>query len=609
MSAPPTNGRAGWIHGKTVSDGIVNQLSVSSMQKAELCLRRWVYAYIHGYKDPETDATRRGVIKHAEVEKFLRTGSRAGLSSQVLSGMFMIPEPGPDLDIEWDILQRKDVQMELTAANSKALLLNAPLKAAGIPVAGFIDLKHARGTNKGTTDITQAKDPPGTIEVIDWKFPGNMNNAKPGHELIKTIQMAGYGKYIFNTEPDAKLVRLSHGYMPVKGRPAKTTVLVDRDQVEKAWESVEGLAGLIRDAAKETNPDLVDHNTRSCRAFGKDCPAMKVCKAGGHDSLSEIVGIVSAAEQLEIEPSPGESPNMSSLADQLRKKKEAAAKTAPAKDAAAVKAEMLKIARDEANAKFPGVMKIVAAITALGVGMPQLEGELAKAIGLLSEPSQEVDVFKGEGELGEYSCDSIESLQGLLDEATQLLAEGEATKTEEAPPETSAKTEEAAASAIDNAAAEAPKKPRSKGKKKDAPTESAPPTTPAVTVETATIGDSTSPVEAPSDGQFFFYVDCIPSVPFKSFWPVVHDAMDYLAAKLSEEEKKTVPDARLGDPNGKAGFGKWKPLISTYLKMNETPTSGHWVLDGAQGELAQEVVAAMREICDRNGGVFIRGTR
>lgn len=607
MSPPATNGRAGWIHGKTVSDGIVNQLSVSSLQKAELCLRRWVYAYVHGYKDPETDATRRGVIRHAEVEKFLRTGSRAGLSAQVMSGMFMIPEPGPDLDVEWDILQRKDVRMELTAANSKALLLNAPLKAAGIPIAGFIDLKHARGTNKGTTDVTQAKDPPGTIEVLDWKFPGNMNNAKASHELIKTIQMAGYGKYVFNTEPDAKLVRLSHGYMPVKGRPAKSTVLVDRDQVEKSWESVEGLAGLIRDAAKETNPDLIDHNTRSCRAFGKDCPAMKVCKAAGHDSLSEIVGIVAAADELEIEPSPGETPPMSSLAEQLRKKKAAAESSKDStKD---VKSEMLKIARDEANAKFPGVMKTVAAITALGVGMPQLEGELAKAIGVLSDPpQQDIDTMKGEGELGEYACSTFDELKALLEEAAALLADAEpapATPTE--PP---AKVEEVAANAIDEAASDAPKKKtRGKGAKKDpggeaTATDAAAKETSVKAEETSSSGAATSP---PTE-MLYFYVDCIPSVPYQSFWPVVFQAMNALAAKLSEDEKKIVPDPRLGDPNGKAGFGRWKPLISTYLKAN-APKSGHWVLDGTYGEQAQEVAVAMREICDQLGGVFVRGMR
>lgn len=300
---------------------------------------------------------------------------------------------------------------------------------------------------------------------------------------------------------------------------------------------------------------------------------------------------------------------MSSLADQLRKKKAAADANKDTKD---VKAEMLKIARDEANAKFPGVMKVVENIVALGVGMPQLEGELAKAVGVLSDPPQQnVDTFKGEGELGEYACATAEELQQLLEEATALLNESAQTS-EPTPAETSKPADETAASAIDEAASDTPKaKGRGKGKKKDqggVTADAAVEKTPTNAGETSSGATTSTPAAVSSDEKLHFYVDCIPSAPFQSFWPYAFAAMNALAAKLSEEEKKQIPDPRLGDPNGKAGFGRWKALISTYLKAN-APKSGRWVLDGTYGELAQEVVVAMREICEQTGGEFVRGTR
>lgn len=613
--------QGGWIHGKTVVDGEVQFLSVSSMQKAELCLRRWWYDYIGGYKDPPSKATERGTKCHAEVAKYLTTGSRAGLSSLVLSGMHMIPEPGDDLCVELDVLTRPEVQVEFSRANSRALLLNAPLKAAGIPITGAIDLLHARGTNKGVVNIEETLDPEGTVEVIDWKFPGKMDNAKAEHELIRTIQMSGYGKYVFNVMPDAKLVRLSHGYIPLKGRARKVTALHDRDEIERAWESTEVLAGSIRDAARETNPDLIDANTRSCRAFGRDCPAKGVCRAAEHDSLSEIVGIVAAREELGTTGEPDVMTN--SIVAQLKARqaaqRQAASSDAPKKTLTLkkqepkpdVKAEMQKLAREEAAAKFPGLMELFDEIRGLGVGSPKITGDMAKAMGALSDPFAEIAEVPGEGELAEYSFSTLEELQECKRQVIALLAEegGEAPpEQDEAPPA----EETAASAAIEETAAEAPKKTRTR-KKKDQGGEAADAAAEKTSPNVVAPRTGGSEVAATAGtGAVNLYLNCVTNFPTTPLHPIVQEIMDILArqseATHTLEDGTVIPtDVRLSDPNGKAGFGRWKAFLSTYIRNHDIPP-GDYSYE-TYGEVGQEVAYAMQEVCARTGGKFVRGTR
>lgn len=225
---------------------------------------------------------------HAEIAQYLRTGVK-NLSSLTMTGFHLIPPPGQDLLVEHDIVP--------DMPDGSSGLAHAKLRAAGIPLVGAIDLVHAREENYGVSDITETRDPYGTLKVVDWKFVGKLDYAKAPHELVETLQMAGYAKWAFETWPQIERVRLNHGYFPQKGSPRLVTSLVDRGQVEKTWNRAEVIAGSIRDAARETNPDKVDANTRACRAYGRPCPAIAVCKAAAHDSLAEYVG-VTAAERL-----------------------------------------------------------------------------------------------------------------------------------------------------------------------------------------------------------------------------------------------------------------------------------------------------------------------
>ncbi len=280
------SGREGPDHGKTVVNGELRRTSVSALQMADAdtgegCLRKWWHGYVQGFKEPTTDAQARGTRLHGETERYLLTGEKR-LSDQILRNLHLIPTPGSDLLIEHPTIP------EMPDGSSGLHL--APLRAAGIPIVGFIDLIDDRCVNQGTSEIEDTRDPEGTIQVTDWKFPNSMDYAKQAHELVKTIQMAGYGKYVFNTVPDVKLVRLSHGYMPVRGRGAKPSARVDQDAIERSWEHAESVARSIRDAARETDPEKITPNRRACRAFKKLCIHAEAgrCTAGTHNSLRAI---------------------------------------------------------------------------------------------------------------------------------------------------------------------------------------------------------------------------------------------------------------------------------------------------------------------------------
>lgn len=294
-SASPS-GRSGPDHGHTVVDGIVRRTSVSALQLADTstdagCTRKWWYAYVQHRKEPQTAAQLHGVRLHGEIEQYLRTGEPR-LSDQILKCLHFVPSPGSDLLVEHPLIP-------VMADGSSGLHL-APLRAAGIPVVGFIDLVDDRRVNVGSHEIEDTVDPIGTVQVTDWKFTGSMDYAKQAHELVHLIQMAGYGKYIFDVVPGTRFVRLSHGYMPGRGRGDKRSALVDRDAVERTWEHAESVARTIIDAAREPDPDKVPANRRACRAFHKLCvhAADGYCTAGTFNSLRSICSATVSPRQL-----------------------------------------------------------------------------------------------------------------------------------------------------------------------------------------------------------------------------------------------------------------------------------------------------------------------
>lgn len=652
---PEAPAREGWRHGKAIVGQKLRYLSASAMQLADStsptgCARRWYYAYKLGLKEPPSPQQDRGKELHGQVEHYLRTGDRAGLTSTVLSGMSIIPEHGADLFIEHDILLltadelvARDADMlaldaeaagdaerarkhraDALAIRMNAIIDLAPVRAAGVPLVGSIDLMHARGLNKGTTDVEDTVDPDGTIEVLDWKFTGDLRYAKTVAELPKTIQMATYAKFVYTTAPDATGVRLSHGYIPARGNPRKVTVRVSRDQVEETWNRIEGLAGYLRDAASHDEAHGVDANTKACRAFGRPCPASGVCRAQMTTSLASVVGVTSAEnllKKIRKEPqmtAPTTTPTptgMSALGARL------GAKSAP--DPKVVAAEKKRLARDAVLAKYPGLDKTVESIKASGLGFPTMVGTGADALNKILDlaPISHKDQLKipGDGELAGFEIEDAALLEGVLADVLAEVAEraSKASTAAELPPPAlvapeapdstgvttvvsvtapsvaSGASGSTAAAEIAAQADAAPKKTRAK---KTSAAPAVAPTAPTATPATAT----------PLGTAINLFVDVSiegAGETIQSMWPLI----DRICGAMTADSG--AGDFRHADPAGKYGYGRWKGILAECIRA-EPPSAGDWLLNGHYGsDITEIVVETMRGIVTASGGKIYRGIR
>lgn len=100
----------------------------------------------------------------------------------------------------------------------------------------------------------------------------------------------------------------------------------------------------------------------------------------------------------------------------------------------------------------------------------------------------------------------------------------------------------------------------------------------------------------------FFYVDCTPSCPSTSYWPVVHKVLAEMAVEAE------LPDVRLADAKHDLGFGRWEIALGLCLQM-ETLAPGHYVLDTTSSPTSRVVVEAMRTVVERLGGTFVRSVK
>lgn len=451
-----------WKHGKTIVNGEVRFTSVSALELADSCLRRYWYRYKMGLKDPPSDAMERGNKGHAEIATYLTTGERGHLGSLVLGGMNQLPTPGPDLMVEHDLVP------DLPDGTSG--LAFARLRVAGIPVLGALDLGHARRENYGVQDPSQACDEPGVLKLIDHKFPGEMKNAKAATDLPETFQMAGYGIWAFETFPGLERVRLTHNYFPVKGTPRAPTILVDRDALEPTWKRAHSVGVSIRDAARESNPDLVDANTRACHSYGKPCPAIHLCRATRQSGLASLIGVTAANRILgpslpivhgaQLDMTAPITPNsLMAALNAAKTGNTAPAATTPAPVAAPVtapvatsasadvEAEIARLAAIEAAANAPApapvtvanpVLALCSEIEAHGFGFPQLVGNAAIAVAAARGYQLQSAGLAGSGELNKYVVAELDQLAqvlvGVQQIAAKRAAEAEASGASSTPP-------------------------------------------------------------------------------------------------------------------------------------------------------------------------------
>jgi hypothetical protein len=189
-----------------------------------------------------------------------------------MSGLHMVPT-GPDLIVEAPIYR-------VTGRRIDSLLF-----ADGVPVVGFVDHVNRRGINMGADDVTDLRDPPGTVEIIDWKWKGDGSKSAyflTRDQLVLDTQLSGYGLGIGRFF-GATHVRLGHGYFPAsRGRPRKVTKLHVLQDCADNWKYVDGLARHLRGIAQESNPERIEGNKAACGSYG-GCPYRDQCPTYKHD--------------------------------------------------------------------------------------------------------------------------------------------------------------------------------------------------------------------------------------------------------------------------------------------------------------------------------------
>ena len=598
---PPA--REGWHFGSTIDRASmsIRYFSVSSLELGRSCARRYVFQYVFGLREPPTEHTDRGTRCHSEGEEYLLTGSKAHLSQQTLSGIHIMPEPGPDLHVEWELVWRPEHHPKITPENANALRLDAPVKIAGVPLLGKIDVWHSRGTNRGGTDVESAFDPPGTVEVADHKFP-NKPKGKKAHELLGTTQMPGYGEYVFAVLPKTPLVRLSHHIIPATGRAFKSTLLADREAVAKAWRPVEAIAADLQEYVRYPDVNKVPGNEEHCFAYGRPCPAKHRCSIGQNigrngSDLSDfidqdILDAVNSPDPLvHIRSRKAETLEKANMG--ISEKLAAArAKSGNPAPAPAVASEMLRLAAEEAAIKFPTLLADLTDIESLGHGRPTLAGALARAYADLKGYVLHGGAYAGSGEYAEFTLESAADVEEFL---TAVAPGVEPTPEVIDVPYTSTPV----------VVAEPPPPKAKRAKREVAP----PPVKETTTIVKETAGEIsrqetkiTREFAPTNSGKINVYVDCLPTTPTVSLWPIVRKILDALAAEVG------VEDVRLCDQNSKYGFGRWKAGLSIVMSKI-TLEEGDYALDGSFGDIAQEIIGVMRERAVKSGGVFVRGVR
>ena len=602
-----------------VVGGVPQFLSVSALERFDPrsggCPRKWWYRYVAGLKEPDSASKSSGTALHAEIAAYLRTGVPA-LSSLAMSGLHLIPEPGPDLLVEQSI---GGVAAPILTANR-------------IPLVGFIDCAHDRGTNKGGEDVADTRDAPGTVEVIDWKWKRDGSRAEyyiHPLELVKSIQMSGYGEFVRRAFPHVTHVRLSHCYFPAtRGRPRKVTRLHVVDDCARSWEYVEGLARSLRHVAAETSADRVDANTNACGAYG-GCPYRgNPCTAGQQHTMAGLFG-ETAAKDLQVGLLQNLPPVLQQPAQLPQVTVDVRAQLAA--EEAAQRAQQAAI-QAPAGLSFADAWR---AIEAAGRGTPALAGAAAVQRAALSGVAlQSGAALAGTGELGALMIQDPAHVIQLGQELQVRVAPapvGVITPSQVqsvAPPATVP-----AQPAFSILAPDAPaSNPAMAAKPLEAPA-------PVAAVASATMGPllampgvppaaepakrrrksskvvgasaaAPSPTPATSQGapaaeDLEVFIDCIPNGEFESLHPYVDALLDVLSDRYNPGGLR---DVRCAPKDSPLGFGGWRGAVRAIV-IEKPPVPGSYYLDTHGNEVTAEVADALRVVCERTGGLYVRGIR
>lgn len=632
MTAPPSTHKATLelgeaVVGKTVRWASATLITSADPQSEGGCLRRVWYERVGGKPRITTAAMTAGSGMHNEIEVYLKTGV-AAMSPTVMAGRGFIPQPGPGLFIEQSIAK-------------------LGLKAAGIPIAGHIDLLNTRG-NYIDADAQLRQDLPNTIEVKDWKSTSDLKWAKTAEQVASTIQMNTYGSAVLTAWPTVERVRMTHVYFQRGSRPAAklATSIRTREQIESRWKYAESVVRSVLDAVQETDPNKVPGNARACRSYNQDCPHKAYCSVGSHNSLDDLYSKIAKdsmglLSNMPMAPIPM-APNQAVQPAPQEPVRDFAAELAA--EEAKLRAQQVQVQQVGAPAPM-GLRDVWQRIQAHQRGTPSLEGAaaqaLAQACGLQMGPGA---TMAGSGTLAPIRLNDPAHLYQLCGElegnpsmyalpSAQVPVQVVAPPQYQVPPPVSpvqsggllAADAPSSNPAFASAGApeatpqytlptEEPKRGRGRPKKAPETTSDTAPPAPIAAAPAQAASPvapppagavSTSPTLAATNVGFAVYVNCRPLTPTQSLHPYV----DFLNEQLSKRYcVGGIQDLRCAPKDSPLAYGGWKGAVHEIARTNP-PGDGAYHIDTDSNELAEIVADAMRVVCDNRGATYVKAVR
>ncbi len=605
--------------GKAVIAGEIQYLSVSSLERADTrnsgCARKWWYRYVAGIKEEQTTSQAEGIALHDAIAKYIETGDKA-LPDLVLKGMHLIPDPGPGVYTNVYVSPKDKL-----------------VTAAGIPLVMEMDCMSTRGVNKGGEDVTDIYDPPGTVEIIDWKWKRDGSKSEyylqPG-EMLRSIQMSGYGVAASKLVQGTKYVRLSHGYFPAtKGLPRKVTKLHVVDDCHRSWEYTDGLAHTLKDVAKETSPERVDYNVHACDRYG-GCAYRKApynCSGYGANSLTKIFGETEAREITMgltnvTNNVPPWVPQTASAPLDMRAQLAA--------EEVALKSQQQKI-----QGKGDSFFEACSYISTRGHGFPRLTGEAAaaawKAGGQNVVPGTD---YPGSGDLGNVIC--FDKPDQVIQLANELYAKDQAKVVHNTmpaailPPDAPVSNPALAAKPVEGFSTPVPMfgtptvtptpvfvdptapvialpepAPKKRGRPKVVEAATAVVQQPAAEPPPVSTAAPVAPTAVAAETLEIF-VDCIPNGAYESLHPYLDKLCDVLCTRYIAPGQ--LRDIRCAPKDSPLGFGGWRGAVGAMARELPPPT-GRYYLDTRGSEIAAEVADSLRLLCEQKGALYVRGIR
>lgn len=544
----------------SVDNGVINALSVSQLKTAHLCLLQWYFAKVLRLPGKTFKALDVGTAMHARLEAYLLTGVDA-LGDIERPGKKYLPLPGPDPRLL--IEHRFDGQPKGAPFNPKTALL----RAASVPLDGYIDFVNTRMLESGGRAYPDAAeiDAPGTLELGDHKSSkdvpryGSTVDQLGDPDADHGIQMIGYGEWgRLRFGSLVKRVRLTHVTYSTSVRDARrVSVVLDVDQIQIRWLTVNRIASSMVEAAKLTDPKQVPYNKRSCEAFG-GCPYRAICPS---TSLSVVPANSMFAK---------ESTMSNSLLDDLGLGPAPVAPTAPAIPApvasSPVQASPVQASPPADYAAFLAWQK----------------AEAAKAAPVQAAPPK-IAITEVQDDPKCTDCGAVlnaqngsKSASGWKHIGCPAKAALQAPVAPQAPaaelpiiPEPRIATVTQTTTVTETTVEEAPKK-KGPGRPPKAKAEETP----------------TSTVSMPVGDRVELFIRCMPGGNSKRL-------EDYVAEKVKLiETKYNVPDVRLStDKESPIAFGKWKGVLAYVIKA-EPPTAGRYTVS-SEGEVMQAALEAL----------------